>query len=266
MAAVRFLISGGLLYAGLRAWGVAPPDARAWRAALASALPLLVTGMGTAAVALQRVPSGVAALMFGTVPLWTAVFHRLHGGKLRKLEIAGLAIGFGGVALVASRGVLGADPAGAALVAFAAASYAFGCVMTRRAKLAPGVMGSASQMLAGGALLGVASLLRGEPLALPPARAVWAVGYLVVLGSLVAYSAFGWLLKNARPALATSYAYVNPVIALALGAALGGERFAPADYAGLVLVLAAVALVALAGHPSAKTDPVPCSADAAHAT
>ncbi len=101
-------------------------------------------------------------------------------------------------------------------------------------------MGTASQMLAAGAILAVGSLVRGEPLAVPSARAAGALAYLVVLGSLLAYSAFGWLLKNARPALATSYAYVNPVMALALGVAFGGERFTPVDGAGLVLVLAAV--------------------------
>ena len=120
----------------------------------------------------------------------------------------------------------------------AAASYAFGCVSTRRAQLAPGVMGTASQMIVGGAMLAATSLARGEPFATPTPRAVWALAYLVVLGSLVAYSAFGWLLKNTRPALATSYAYVNPVVALALGAALGGERFAAADFAGLARLTA----------------------------
>jgi drug/metabolite transporter (DMT)-like permease len=139
---------------------------------------------------------------------------------------------------------------GALLLAFAAASYALGCVVTRHAPLAPGVMGTASQMLAGGAVLALASLARGEAIAPVPARAAWAVAYLVLFGSLLAYSAFGWVLKNARPALATSYAYVNPVIALALGVALGGEHFAGSDYAGLGLVLAAVALVALSHRTS----------------
>lgn len=243
MAAVRFLVSGGLLYAGLRVTGTPAPSRAAWRAAAVSALPLMVTGMGTAAVALARVPSGLAALVFGSVPLWTALFDRISGGRLRRLEVAGLAVGFAGVALVASRGALRADPLGAALIVLAAASYALGCVMTRRAPLAPGVMGTASQMIAGGSILAIASVARGEPFSVPDARAVGALAYLVVLGSLVAYTAFGWLLKNTRPALATSYAYVNPVVALALGVALGGERPAPTDYAGLALVLAAVALV-----------------------
>lgn len=243
MAALRFLISGGLLYAGLRAGGAPSPTWSAWRAATLSAVPLMVTGMGTAAVAMARVPSGLAALVFGSVPLWTALFDRLSGGRLRRLEIAGLGLGFAGVALVAARGALRADPAGAALVVFAAASYALGCVATRRAPLAPGLMGTASQMLAGGTILALASLARGEAFSVPDARAAGALVYLVVLGSLLAYSAFGWLLKNARPALATSYAYVNPVVALALGVAFGGERPASTDYAGLGLVLGAVALV-----------------------
>jgi len=243
MASVRFLVAGGLLYAALRVKGVPRPTRGAWLAAAISALPMMGTGMGTAAVALTRVPSGLAALVFATVPLWTAVFDRLAGGRLRRMEAAGLALGFAGVALVASRGALHADPTGAALVVLAAASYALGCVATRRARLAPGVMGTASQMLVGGAILAVASAAKGEPLSAPSASAAWALLYLVVFGSLLAYSVFGWLLRNARPAIATSYAYVNPIVALALGAALGGERFAPADFAGLGLVLGAVALV-----------------------
>jgi len=250
MAALRFLIAGVLLYGGLRLTGTPAPTRRAWLAAAVSSVPLMVTGMGTAAIALSRVPSGLAALVFGSVPLWTALFDRLAGGRLRRLEVVGLAIGFGGVALCAARGALRADPGGALLLVIAAASYAFGCVSTRRAPLAPGVMGTASQMIVGGVLLAATSLARREPFAMPTPRAVWALAYLVVLGSLVAYSAFGWLLKNARPALATSYAYVNPVVALALGAALGGERFAGADFAGLGLVLGAVTLVAWAQRPS----------------
>lgn len=252
MVAVRFLVAGGLLYLAMRARGAAAPGRLQWRAAVLSSLPLMGLGMGSAAVALQRVPSGLAALVFGTVPLWTSLFDRLLGGKLRGLEMVGLAVGFAGVALVASRGALGADPLGAALIAFAAASYALGCVATRRAALAPGIMGTASQMLAGGTLLALGSLLRGESLRPVSMGAASALLYLVVFGSLVAYSAFGWLLKNTRPALATSYAYVNPIIALALGAALGGERFERADYLGLLLVLGAVALVAWAQRSSAR--------------
>ncbi len=210
-----------------------------------SAVPLLVTGMGAAAVGIKRVPSGLAALVFGSVPLWTSLIDRLLGGKLRRSEVLGLAIGFAGVAVVSLRGGLAADPIGALILLGAAASYALGCVATRRLGLPAGIMGTAAQMLTGGALLTALSFAAGERLVTPSARALGAMVYLVVLGSLLAYVAFGYLLRNVRPALATSYAFVNPIVALALGAALAGERFTRADLVGLGLVLCAVSLVAL---------------------
>jgi drug/metabolite transporter (DMT)-like permease len=112
-------------------------------------------------------------------------------------------------------------------------------------KLPAGVLGTAAQMTAGGALLLIGSLARGERPGAPSASALAALAYLVVFGSMLAYSAFGYLLRNARPALATSYAYVNPIMALALGVVLAGEKVTRADLVGLALVLAAVALVAL---------------------
>jgi drug/metabolite transporter (DMT)-like permease len=117
------------------------------------------------------------------------------------------------------------------------------------------VLGTAAQMTAGGVMLLLASFARGERLVAPTAGAVAALGYLVVFGSMLAYSAFGYLLRNTRPALATSYAYVNPMMALALGVALAGERVTRADLLGLALVLAAVALVALGSRAArAKMD------------
>lgn len=245
MAAVRFLVAGGALYALLRLRGAAAPSARAWRAAALAALPFMVLGMGGVAIAMRRVPSGLCALVFGSVPLWTTLLNRLWGGRLSRAELAGLALGLGGVVLVSLRGGLGADPAMAALLVGAALSYSLGAVLTRRLPLASGGMGTASQMLAGGAMLLVASVARGERPGVPTLPAALALAYLTVFGSMLAYSAFGYLLRNTRPALATSYAYVNPIIALALGAALGGERVGAADVAGLTLVLSAVALVAM---------------------
>jgi drug/metabolite transporter (DMT)-like permease len=122
-------------------------------------------------------------------------------------------------------------------------------VLTRRLRLPPGILGTAAQILGGGVLLLVASVVRGErsPVAMPHASSVLALGYLVVFGTMLVYSALGYLLRNARPALASSHAYVNPLVALVLGATLGGERFTGADVLGLGLVLAAVALVASFG-------------------
>lgn len=245
MGALRFLGAGIPLYAVLRLRGAAKPTWTELRAAALAALPLIVFGMGGAAVSLQRVPSGLAALVFGSVPLWSSLFDWLWGGKIRRVEIGGLVLGLAGVLVVSTRGALRADPVGAAMIVAAAMSYSFGSVATRRLKLPAGVLGTAAQMTAGGGMLLVASMLRGEQLAAPSGVSIAALAYLIVFGSMLAYSAFGYLLRNTRTALATSYAYVNPIVALALGAALAGERVTRADLVGLVLVLGAVALVAL---------------------
>ncbi|MFO0760734.1 MAG: drug/metabolite exporter YedA [Byssovorax sp.] len=257
MAGLRIGIAGGLLYLVLRARGAAAPTPSAWRAAALSSFFFLVLGMGGSAVALQRVPSGVAALVFASMPLWAAFFDRLWGGRLARAELLGLLLGFAGVLLVALRGALRADPWMAALLLFAAASYAFGSVLTRRLPLAPGPIGTASQLVVAGALLSLLSAITGEPMRAPSSSSLLALGYLIVFGSMLAYSAFGYLLRHARPALATSYSYVNPIIALALGATLGGERVTPTDAMGLVVVLGAVALVGLGarrGEPRAGSN------------
>lgn len=245
MAGLRFLVAGGILFAVLRARGARAPTAIEWRGAALSALPLLVTGMGTAAIAIKRVPSGLASLVFGSVPLWTSLFDRLWGGRLQRAELIGLAAGFAGVAVVSLRGGLSGDPASALLLLGAAASYSLGCVCTRKLPLPQGILGTAAQMLVGGAVLVALSLAAGERLSTPSPRAAAALVYLVALGSILGYALLGYLLRTVRPALATSYAFVNPIIALALGAALAGERVTGADLAGLSLVLAAVAMVAL---------------------
>jgi drug/metabolite transporter (DMT)-like permease len=163
-----------------------------------------------------------------------------------------------GVLTVSLRGGLRADPVGAALLLVAASSYALGCVLTRRLSIPRGVLGSAAQMLVGGALLVTASLALGDPWPRPPVGSLAALAYLIGPGTLVGYSALGYLLREVRPALATSYAFVNPVVALALGAALGGERVGAPDLGALALVLAAVACVAA---PRARPARAPeCSA------
>jgi drug/metabolite transporter (DMT)-like permease len=253
MGGSRFLLAGIPLYVALRLRGAVAPTWSEQRAAALAAAPLMVFGMGGAAIALQRVPSGLAALVFASVPLWTSLFDWLCGGTLRRVEIAGLVLGLAGVVVVSTRGALAADPAGAMMIVAAAASYAFGCVATRRLALPRGALGTASQMIAGGVMLLLGSAARGERVVVPSGAALVALAYLVVFGSMLGYSALGYLLRSARPALATSYAYVNPIVALGLGAALAGERVTHADLGGLALVLTAVALVALgsrSGSPS----------------
>jgi drug/metabolite transporter (DMT)-like permease len=260
MVGMRFAVAGVLLFAALRARGAPSPTAREWGAAALSAFPFLVLGIGGEAIAVQRVPSGLVALVFGSVPLWTTLLDRVWGGRLTRAEVVSLSLGTLGVLLVSLRGTLRADPTAAVVVVAAAACHGLGFALTRRLSLPTGATGTAAQMVCGGALLFAASAAAGERLASPPPASVVALAYVILFGSLLVYSALGYLIRNPRPALATSHAYVNPAVALVLGATLGRERFAWADVAGLLCVLSAVALVVVGGAGAervVRSDPAP---------
>jgi drug/metabolite transporter (DMT)-like permease len=244
MAGLRFAVAGAILYGWQRGRGAHSLTFAGWKAAALAGGPLMVLGMGGAAVALERAPSGAAALLFATVPLWTSLFDRFFGGRLRRLELVGLALGPAGVALVAARGALRADPWVATLLVGSAAAYALGCVFRKRCGVPRGPMGMAMMMLVAAPVLLIGGALRGETL-VPTWGGTLALVYLIGPGTIAGYTALGFLLENARPALATSYAYVNPVVALWLGALLGAERFGAADIGALGLVLTAVTVVAL---------------------
>ena len=248
MAGLRFVAAGGLLFAVLQARGHALPTAREWRSSLLIGT-LLVCANGCVAVAEQWVSSGVAAVAIASVPLWAALFAGLWGRWPSSKEWIGLGIGLAGVAFLQSGGELQASHAGAAVLTLSTVSWALGSIWSRRLALPKGLIASAAQMLSGGVVLLAFSLLRGDrlgPLALGPLAAF---AYLVVFGSIVGYSAYGYLLGHVRPALATSYAYVNPVVAVGLGAGLAHERIAPSALGALALILGGVALVALQRAP-----------------
>jgi drug/metabolite transporter (DMT)-like permease len=244
MAGTRFTLAGLMLYTVLRLRGHAPPTARQWGAGALIGLLLLVLGNGSVVFAQQWVPSGVAALVVGSVPLWAAVFGGLFGQWPGRAERWGLLIGFCGLVLLN----LGSDMRGNLWAAFALllgpVTWAFGSIWMRRLPLAQGLMSTATQMLTGGAMFLVLSFSMGERLtALPAPRALLAFGYLVVFGSLVAFSAYGYLLRNARPALATSYAYVNPMVAVLLGTFLAGESLSTWSFIAMGAILGAVVLL-----------------------
>jgi drug/metabolite transporter (DMT)-like permease len=230
MAGLRFLVAGGVLYLVLRLRGAPAPRRTQWGSATVVGGLLLLGGNGGVVVAEQWVASGLAALGVATVALWSAIFSGLWGQWPRRLEWVGLAVGFGGVALLNLEGNLRASPAGAVALLVATVSWAFGSMWSRHLDLPAGLMASAAEMLAGGSLLLVASVLVGEkvPRAIGT-RPLLALAYLVVFGSWVGFSAYLYLLRRVRPAVATSYAYVNPVIAMALGVAFAGERITPTE-------------------------------------
>jgi drug/metabolite transporter (DMT)-like permease len=247
MAGLRFLVAGGVLYLVLRLRGAPAPGRTQWGGATVVGGLLLLGGNGGVVVAEQWVASGLAALGVATVALWSAIFSGLWGQWPRRLEWVGLAVGFGGVALLNLEGNLRASPAGAIALLVATVSWAFGSMWSRHLDLPAGLMASAAEMLAGGSLLLVTSVVVGEkvPRALG-ARPLLALAYLVVFGSWVGFSAYIYLLRRVRPTVATSYAYVNPVIAMALGVAFAGEHITPTEWVAMPVILAGVALVVVA--------------------
>ena len=242
----RFIVAGALLYAFLRWRGVAAPTRAHWRnLALMGAL-LLLLGNGMVVLAEESVSSGLAAVAVASVPLWMGLFGLVRGVRPSRAEWLGIAIGFVGVLWLNAGSSLTASPVGLVCLLVAPLAWAFGSVWSRGRDLPPPVMAAAAQMLCGGAMLLAVGLLRGERFdAALSLQGTLAVAYLMVFGSIVAFTAYVWLLHHVRPALAGSYAYVNPVIAVALGAWLAGEHFGVQELGAMVLILIGVMVITL---------------------
>ena len=204
MAGVRFLAAGILLLAFLLLRGHKLPPLRPLLNAALIGLLLLAVGNGMVTVAEhQNVPSGIAAVVVATVPLFTLCFSRLFGIKTRKLEWVGIAIGLAGIIMLNSGGNLSGNPWGAILILIGSISWAFGSVYGSRITLPVGMMAGAIEMLAAGVVLMIASMIAGEKLtALPSLSGFLAVGYLALFGSIIAINAYMYLIRNVSPALA----------------------------------------------------------------
>jgi drug/metabolite transporter (DMT)-like permease len=234
IGAVRFVLAGAALFALARARGEATPSRKEWAASMLTGALFFVVGNGLVNLAERSVSSGLVSVLVATMPLWATVFARAFGTAPTRRELAGLALG-----LV---GDLRASPGGALLALLAPMGWAMGSVVSQRLP-APGLMRTAAQMICGGLAMLLISAVTRESFGAPSARAVFALAYLSIAGSLAGFTAYSYLLEHTRPAVATSYAYVNPVIAVALGVIFGGERFGLQSAAGAIVVLAAVALV-----------------------
>ncbi len=250
LGGTRFLAAGVLLYAFARLAGTRAerPNRRQWAAAALTGIPLLVLGNGGVVWAQQRVPSGIAALLVATVPLWIAALDRAaFGRRLDRRSLAGLALGFAGIALLVDLGGAGgADLLGSVVLVLAALGWATGTLLARGAALPSNTLLAASmQMLAGGTILTLAGVVSGE---LGEATSVsaqsfagWA--YLVVFGSILAFSAYGWLVRVAPTPLVATYAFVNPVVAVLLGWSMLGETIDARTLVAGSVIVAAVALI-----------------------
>lgn len=251
MAGVRFLIAGGIMYAWARLRGAPSPGAREWRAAFVIGTLLLLGGNGGVVWAETRVASGFAALFVGAEPLWAVLLDwaRPGGTRPRALVIAGLLVGFAGVALLAAPGAQGgADLLGVAALVVATISWAAGSIYSRHATVPKNpVMSTGIKMLGGGLVLTIvgASLgeLHGFDVAAVSAKSVLALGYLIVFGAILGFSAYMYLLSHTTVAKASTYAYVNPIVALLLGWGLAGEALTLRMWLAAGIIIGGVALI-----------------------
>ncbi|MFC7515618.1 drug/metabolite exporter YedA [Herbaspirillum sp. GCM10030257] len=252
----RFLVAGALLFVVLKLRGTSSPTGRQWRDAGIVGTLLLGGGMGFTAVAQQTVSSGLTAVFIASAPLMFALWSGLFGEWPGRRDWVGIVLGFCGAMLLASGGEMAASPIGVMALSVAVCSWTFGSVLSqKKLAMAPGAMGFASEMLLGGALLTIAGLLQGERITLPiELQAWWAWTYLVTAGSLGAFSAYMYLLSRVSPALASSYAYVNPVIAVALGVALAGETVGPREMVAMAIILGSVILLTTSRTATKPTD------------
>jgi len=247
MAGVRFLIAGALMYAWARRTAPAP-SASEWRAGAIIGAFLFLGGNGGVVLAEKTVPSGTAALLVAVEPLWVAMLDALRTGtRPDGLRVLGLLLGLGGVAVLV--GPTGGGPVGGMiLVLLASLAWAIGSVYGLRApRPRSPAMSAAIPMLTGGAILLGAGTAAGEWSGFSPAAvsapSLLAFGYLVVFGSLVAFTAYSWLISNVSPTLVATYAFVNPVVAVFLGWALGGEVVTSRTVLGAAVIVLGVVLI-----------------------
>jgi drug/metabolite transporter (DMT)-like permease len=266
LAGMRFFAAGIALYAWMRSRGTPSPTRREWASATLLAVLIFVFDYGLLFWAEQRVPSGIAAVMMATIPAFTALAEILilRSQKLTLRLACALLVGLAGVGVLVSRSVgLGEGPidtSGAIALVVGAISWSLASVLTRKLTLPESkVMSSGAQMLAGGILLTLTAALLGEFRGFhvqAVSSAAWlALAYLIVTGSIVAFTAYVWLVHHESPTKVGTYAYVNPVVAVLLGYFLGGEALGARTILGTLLVLVSVVVITITPKKRLESDP-----------
>ena len=257
LGAIRMSIAGALMYAVLRWRGATPPTARQWRTLAVLSVFMVLLSNGLVNLAETEVGSGLAAIAVASMPLFAGVFAMLRGRHPTRIEWVGTIIGFLGVLWLNAGSELSSSTLGVVCLATAAIAWAWGSIWSRDQDLPEPFMSAAGQMLAGSVWMLLAALATGERFAaVPTVEATAAMLYLVVAGSIFGFTAYIWLLHHVRPALATSYAYVNPPIAVFFGFMLGGESFTAHDLGAMAVILAGVVIITLAKARAAAPAPV----------
>jgi len=251
---VRFLIAGGFLLLLLVIGGRhALPTRRQWLASIPGGLLLFMLGNGLVALGEMHVSSSATVVLIATMPLFATLIAAAMGERTSRRQWTGLGVGFLGI-LVMGIGDMGGSPQWLLLLLVAAACWALGTNLARKLPLPPGMMAAATQMTVGGVAMLLAGLVLGErmpetPLSELPHQALLAFAYLIVFGSLVAFSAYTYLLRHAPPSVATSYAYVNPLVGVAFGIVIGHERVGVSTPIAAVLVVLGVVFIMTGKKP-----------------
>lgn len=253
LAALRFGLAGAALFAWARWRGHPMPGWRAWRNAAALGFLMIAIGNGGINLAETRVSSGVTALVQATDPLFIVLFARLFGVRAGWRQWLAILLGFAGILLLNHGTSLSASPLSALALILANAAWGLGSVLSPRLDQARGTLGSATMMLAGGLELLLCSVLSGERLsAMPPPSAWLALFYLAVFASVIAFTAYLYLLERVSTPLASSYAYVNPVVAECLGMWWLAEPVSPSEWLGMAIILTAVLLIVFQPAPATR--------------
>jgi drug/metabolite transporter (DMT)-like permease len=246
MSGVRFIAAGCILYIVLRLRHVPSPNRAQWGGSAIVGLLLVVGGNGAVSFAEQWVASGLAAVAIAATPVWISLIMGLMGRWPRRIEWFGIVLGLVGVLLLNLGNGMWTNPLGAIVLLCSPICWSLGSALSGRLPLPNGLMASAAQMILGGIASFIIALLLGERMhGIPTLQAGLSLLYLIVFGSIVAFSAYGFLLRRVRPALATSYAYVNPVVAVCLGALVAGEHITLLGVVAMLVILTGVALVTL---------------------
>ena len=267
-ASLRFLISGAILYAWRRMAGDPAPTVSNWKATAIVGTALLLGGNGLVAWAEQSVPSGIAALIISTSPFWLVLFESMRSGGAKPTwqSILGLIVGFGGVFLLIgpaeiTGGEGSIDPFGAILLLFAPFFWSLGSIYARGADMPKStLLSTGMQMLTGAVALFIASLIKGELTGFDPGlvstRSWLGLLYLITFGSLIGFVSYGWLLHNAPVSLTSTYAYVNPVVAVFLGYFFADELLNSRVLIATVIIIGSVFLINMARQTKVKTEPL----------
>jgi drug/metabolite transporter (DMT)-like permease len=267
-AALRFLASGVILYGWRRAAGDPAPTASNWKSTAIVGAGLLLGGNGLVAWAEQTIPSGIAALMITTSPFWLVLFESLRAGGARPTwqAILGLIVGFGGVfLLVGPREITGSeisfDTFGIVLLLFAPFFWSLGSIYAKGADMPKStLLSTGMQMLTGALALFIVSLVKGElngfNFGLVSMRSWLGLAYLITFGSLIGFVSYGWLLHNAPVSLMSTYAYVNPLVAVMLGNWLAKEPLNGRILIAAAIIIGSVVLINSARQAKVKTQPL----------